>query len=142
MQCNICDEEKPSIVCVCPDCWDKYEAAFDEMLAAMQQAYDSIEAQEVTDDGVLVAGLILYKAIAHAKAVLKKGGTTDNAVLRAKLTKAVKIIRTLLPCPLTGNPTDEKLVEFWQSEHEQGRGEAQTVLTAYRFLAALAREKK
>lgn len=38
-------------------------------------------------------------------------------------------------CPLTGNPTYGELVEHWEYEDSQGRGEAQDQLLALRAVA-------
>lgn len=56
---------------------------------------------------------------------------------------AVELLEALerlvaLDCPLTGNPSHERLVEFWEYEKSQGRGEADDQLFA---LAAIAKAK-
>lgn len=40
-----------------------------------------------------------------------------------------------MDCPITGNPSHEELVEFWEYEKTQGRGEADTRLAALRAIA-------
>lgn len=56
---------------------------------------------------------------------------------------AVELLEALerlmnLDCPLTGNPSHERLVEFWEYEKSQGRGEADDQLFA---LSAIAKAK-
>lgn len=50
-------------------------------------------------------------------------GIKQGEALRGELLEAVERL-VQLNMPLTGNPTHEQLVEFWQYEKSVGRGEA------------------
>ena len=45
-------------------------------------------------------------------------------------------------CPMTGNPTNQELVEFWQYEASEGRGEATDMLAALSALSAYDARRK
>lgn len=70
------------------------------------------------------------------------GETVDVNVANARLIAAAPDLLGALQkvmahnVPLTGNPTHAQQVEFWQDEKEQGRGDADDMLTA---LAAIAK---
>ena len=57
----------------------------------------------------------------------------ENAKLREALARMVK-----LNCPLTGKPSRDELVKFWQYEKSQGRAEADDQLFALDVLAMAA----
>lgn len=53
-----------------------------------------------------------------------------NAALIAAAPDLLEALQRTLYQPLTGNPSYEGLVEFWEYEKEQGRGEADDMLFA------------
>lgn len=48
----------------------------------------------------------------------------------------VAVLRRVMPRPITGNPSNEELVEHWEYEKSQGNGSADDALFA---LAAIAK---
>lgn len=53
-----------------------------------------------------------------------------NAALIAAAPELLEALQRTLYQPLTGNPSYERLVEFWEYEKIQGRGEADDMLFA------------
>jgi hypothetical protein len=68
---------------------------------------------------------------------------TPNAKLIAAAPELLQALQIMLDdqCPLTGNPTRERLIEHWQYELEQGNGYAENALFALRTVAKALGEK-
>lgn len=66
-----------------------------------------------------------------------------NAALIAAAPELLQALQMMLDdeCPLTGNPTRERLIEHWQYELEQGNGYAENALFALRTVAKALGEK-
>jgi hypothetical protein len=61
--------------------------------------------------------------------------TPANAHLIAAAPEMYEALQRLMPHPLTGNPSEKTLREFWEYEKSQGRGEAEDVLFAMDAIA-------
>lgn len=57
---------------------------------------------------------------------------SDTALLR----QCLEALEAMMPTPLWGAPSTEVLVNFWETEREKGRGDADAVLAAYAAIAA------
>lgn len=70
--------------------------------------------------------------------MMRDGEGLANAALMAEAPRLLEAVERLvnLNLPLTGNPTHEQLVEFWEYEKTVGRGEADDQLFVLSVLKA------
>jgi len=64
--------------------------------------------------------------------------STEIERLSAQRDQLLAALESILDnyCPLTGNPTHDDLVEFWEDEKAEGRGDADIQLNALAAIAA------
>lgn len=88
-------------------------------------------------------GLMVCMVAHSAKEPSQKETALADAALIAAAPELLQALQMMLDdeCPLTGNPTRQRLIEHWQYELEQGNGYAENALFALRTVAKALGEK-